>query len=457
MKTVLNEDEASRLIETASSETSAFVEADPLLLGSLLDGFPDPAILINNEHEIIAANEAYRQKFEVGEKVRGKRCFEVSHSFALPCDEVGESCPLRICRETGEHARVVHVHHTNKGREFEEVSSYPVRAADDGDQRFLEIFRAAPVASARSSATQLVGRSQAFCNMLDLALRVAPRRTTVLLLGESGTGKELLAKAVHKASPRKEEKFVPVDCSGLSETLFESELFGHEKGAFTGATSRKVGLVEEADGGTLFLDEVGDIPLPLQVKLLRLVETGLFRRVGATDLRTSDFRLVCATHRNLETMVEQEKFRRDLYYRISAFPIRLPPLRERREDIPLLTRSFGKRLGCSAVLDMTPEAFEALDRYEFPGNIRELLNILERACLLSDGGKILLEYFPRSVIGDRASADLPVMACEVVPLEEAERRYLRWAESAFEGSKKELAQRLGISERTLYRKLNGGG
>jgi transcriptional regulator with PAS, ATPase and Fis domain len=453
----MNDDEADRLNVTEPPGTSALGGDDVLSLASLLDGFPDPAILISNEHEIIASNEAYRRQFEGGEKVRGKSCFEVSHNFTLPCNEVGESCPLRVSRETGEHARVVHVHHTQEGREFEEVNIYPVRGEGEKIQRFLEILRPAAVATPRSSATQLVGRSRAFCRMLDMALRVAPRKTTVLLLGESGTGKELLAKAVHSASPRKDEKFVPVDCSGLSETLFESELFGHERGAFTGATNRKVGLVEEANGGTLFLDEVGDIPPPLQVKLLRLVETGLFRRVGATDLRSSDFRLVCATHRNLEAMVEREKFRRDLYYRISAFPIRLPPLRERREDIPVLTRSLGKRLGCSAALNLSPEALEALDRYAFPGNIRELLNILERACLLSDGGKILPEYFPEAVTGGSTSTDLTAMTDEVVSLEVAEKRYLRWAVSAFEGSKKELAQQLGISERTLYRKLNGGG
>jgi transcriptional regulator with PAS, ATPase and Fis domain len=293
--------------------------------------------------------------------------------------------------------------------------------------------------------------------MLDLALRVAPGTTSVLLLGESGTGKELVAKAIHDASRRRDEKFVPVDCSGLSETLFESELFGHEKGAFTGATHRKMGLVEAANGGTLFLDEVGDIPLSLQVKLLRLVETGIYRRVGSSDLRTTDFRLVCATHRDVKKMVGEERFRQDLYYRISAFPIHLPPLRERLEDLPILVRSLGKRLGCNAALNLHPTTRDMLLRYSFPGNVRELLNILERACLLSDGTTILPQHLPRDVTDGRRSQTLPLAADQVVSLEEAEQRYLEWAADAFDGNKKELADRLGVSERTLYRKLSGNG
>jgi DNA-binding NtrC family response regulator len=352
---------------------------------------------------------------------------------------------------------VVHIHHTNEGREFEEVNTYPIHDDDGATKAFLEILRPARVAAARSSSYQLVGESPAFCNMLDLALRVARRDTSVLLLGESGTGKELVAKAIHDSSRRRDEKFVPVDCSGLSETLFESELFGHEKGSFTGATHRKIGLVEAANGGTLFLDEVGDIPLSLQVKLLRLVETGIYRRVGSSDLRTTDFRLICATHRNVKQMVGEESFRQDLYYRISTFPIHLPPLRERMEDLPILVRSLGKRLGCDAVLNLHPATRDVLLSYAFPGNVRELLNILERGCLLSDGTTILPEHLPSDVTDGSPSQRLPQATGEVVTLDEAEQRYLEWASKSFRGSKKELAERLGVSERTLYRKLSGEG
>jgi transcriptional regulator with GAF, ATPase, and Fis domain len=176
--------------------------------------------------------------------------------------------------------------------------------------------------------------------MLALVARVAPSLATVLLLGESGTGKELVAQAVHDASPRATKPLVVVDCSSLPETLFESELFGHERGAFTGANTSKAGLVEAASGGTLFLDEVGDIPLPMQVKLLRLLESGTYRRVGSTELRHADIRVVSATHRDLDRMVAEGRFREDLYHRLSTFPIALPPLRERREDIALLTQAL---------------------------------------------------------------------------------------------------------------------
>jgi transcriptional regulator with PAS, ATPase and Fis domain len=437
------------------TRSATAVQRDPkdrnISLASLLDGFPDPAIVISKSYEILAANEAYRRQFNDGERVLGTRCFETSHGFSVPCDQAGESCPIQLTRESGHQARVVHVHHTSAGRKFEEVRTYPL--FDEGGQMYayLEILRPTTVATARSSAQKMVGESLGFRRMLNLALRVAPREASVLLLGESGTGKELLAKAIHAASRRNSKKFVPVDCSGLTETLFESELFGHEKGAFTGAVRRQVGLIETCDGGTLFLDEVGDIPLPLQVKLLRLVETGLFRRVGSSDLRSADFRLICATHRDLARMVEEEMFRKDLFYRISSFPITLPPLRERLGDLPLLIRSFGKRLGCPAKVD--PSTLEALSRYSFPGNVRELLNILERACLLSDGSTIRPEHLPEDVIGGSPPAPVPPSAETIVPLAEAERRYLRWAADVFGGSRKELAKLLGVSERTLYRKL----
>ncbi len=186
----------------------------------------------------------------------------------------------------------------------------------------------------------MVGKSASFNRLLGLINRVAGHDVSVLLLGESGSGKELVAHAIHQASARHSSACVTVECSGLSESLFESELFGHEKGAFTGAVLKKKGLVEEAEGGTLFLDEIGDVPLSLQVKLLRLIETRTFRRVGGVEQKNSNFRLICATHKDLKSMVKKGLFREDLYYRISTFPIRLPTLRERRSDIPLLVETI---------------------------------------------------------------------------------------------------------------------
>jgi DNA-binding NtrC family response regulator len=235
----------------------------------------------------------------------------------------------------------------------------------------------------------------------------------------------------------------------LTETLFESELFGSEKGAFTGANQRKIGLVESATGGTLFLDEVGGIPLSLQVKLLRLLETGTFRRVGGVETLRADFRLIAATHRDLKAMVERGAFRRDLYYRLSVFPISLPALRERRGDISLLAETLLTRLAPGRAYSLSPEARAQLQAYDFPGNIRELRNILERAILMADGDTLLAEHLPPELTG--TVAGIPDM--DIVPLEMAELRYLQWALAQHNGDRKSLAAQLGISERTLYRKL----
>jgi len=257
---------------------------------------------------------------------------------------------------------------------------------------------------------KLVGRSHAFLRMMDLVTRAAPTRTDILLRGPSGSGKEVVARAIHRLSHRV-GSFVPVDCSAMTANLFESELFGHEKGSFTGAQTRRPGLVEAAKGGTLFLDEVGDIPLELQVKLLRLLESGSFRRVGSTLERQADFRLVCATHRDLESMVAAGTYRADLYFRISAFPIRLPALRERRSDIPLLVETGLRRLGRED-LHVSREAMDALAGYDFPGNVRELLNIVERASILADGGTIRLEHVSEMLCRQVAAEGSPCRRTE---------------------------------------------
>ncbi|MCA9658299.1 MAG: sigma-54-dependent Fis family transcriptional regulator, partial [Myxococcales bacterium] len=276
---------------------------------------------------------------------------------------------------------------------------------------------------------------------------------------ESGTGKELAARAIHDASARAAGPFVPVECSSLSENLFESELFGHDRGAFTGAHKDKRGLVEAAAGGTLFLDEIGDVPLHLQVKLLRLLESGLFRRVGDATPREADFRLICATNHDLEAGMAAGRFREDLYYRISAFPIRMPPLRERGADIDLLAEAIladqgpGKRLSAGALA--------VLRTYAFPGNVRELRNILERATLLSDEAVVDVEHLPGRV---RRGEQAPRSASgakdagwpwgdAILPLAEVIHRYVRWAGERFDGERSDLAERLGVSERTLYRRM----
>jgi two-component system response regulator HydG len=322
------------------------------------------------------------------------------------------------------------------------------------------------VAQGQPQAQGLIGRSPAFQQMLALVARVGPSTASVLLQGESGTGKELVAQAVHEASPRAAHPLVVVDCASLPESLFESELFGHERGAFTGASSSKPGLVEAASGGTLFLDEVGDIPLPMQVKLLRLLESGTYRRVGSTELRRTDVRVVSATHRDLQALTASGQFREDLYYRLSTFPIRLPALRERTEDIPLLAVALLARVAPQRRLALSAAALQALQAQRFPGNVRELRNVLERAALLCDGSTIeaaqVQQALATATTGAPGAAATAAALSEPAPALDAGANLslraqadatLRAQLQAHRGSRAELARQLGISERSLYRRL----
>ncbi|MFZ3041556.1 MAG: sigma 54-interacting transcriptional regulator [Thiobacillus sp.] len=417
---------------------------------SFLESHPDAQIVMGADYRILAANAAYRRMYGGGSDVVGQFCYAVSHGYDRPCDECGESCPLAASRASGEPRRVLHLHHTPRGEEHVDVELAPIVGASGQIEYFVERMLTVREASSIPAVTGLVGKSPAFNRMLEMVRRVAPSGTAALLLGESGTGKELVAQAIHQQSGREHGPFMVVECSGLTETLFESELFGYEKGAFTGANQCKIGLVESASGGTLFLDEVGDIPLSLQVKLLRLLETGTFRRVGGVETLRADFRLIAATHRDLKGMVERGSFRRDLYYRLSVFPIHLPALRERREDIALLAETLLVRLAPGRAYTLSEAAKTRLQAYDYPGNIRELRNILECAMLMADGGTLLVEHLPPELASD--AAIMPGIDA-IVPLETAELRYLQWAQAHHGGDRKSLAEQLGISERTLYRKL----
>ncbi|HMS80293.1 MAG TPA: sigma 54-interacting transcriptional regulator, partial [Burkholderiaceae bacterium] len=234
-------------------------------LVSYLEGLSEPHILFDAQYRILAANAAYRAQFAPRGSVIGRTCYDVSHGFSQPCDLAGESCPLARARRSGQRERVLHLHHTPKGEAYVDIELVPLRDAAGEQAYYIEKMAPVRVAQSEPAANGLIGRAPAFQRMLELVARVGPSQASVLLLGESGTGKELVARAVHEASDRASRPLVVVDCASLPETLFESELFGHEKGAFTGAQSARPGLVEAASGGTLFLDEVGDIPLQLQV------------------------------------------------------------------------------------------------------------------------------------------------------------------------------------------------
>nr|VFJ72862.1 MAG: sigma54 specific transcriptional regulator, Fis family [Candidatus Kentron sp. FW] len=428
---------------------------------SILDGYSAPCIIVNADYRILAANHAYRNRYAHGQDPCHQHCYAISHDSTVPCDQAGEQCPLQDSRITGELQRILHVHHTPNGTEHVEVETRPIRNQAGEILYYVEIMRHLGTAEMDSDTWTLIGNSLAFNRMLELVRRVAPTNVPVLLLGESGVGKELIAQEIHKTSKRAKQAFVPVECSGLTESLFENELFGHEKGAFTSAYTRKAGLVEAAHGGTLLLDEIGDIPLPIQVKLLRLLETGTYRRVGSVELEHADFRLICATHQNLEAMVEAGTFRQDLYYRISTFPICLPALRERKEDLPLLIDTLLRRIAGSRKPSLHPETLALLTDYHFPGNIRELRNILERASLLTDDDTLYPNHLPKecrkvenppSPLDERIETDKDELL-EILPLDIVEEKYLRQVLGKYPNAKQQLAEKLGISERTLYRKV----
>jgi len=426
-------------------------------LVAYLESASEPHIIVDRRHRILAANSAYRAKCGDAHDVVGRSCFEVSHHYHVPCDQAGESCPMALCVLSGQRERVVHLHYTPTGETYENIELAPIVDEHGEVAYFVEKLEPLAVARALAGNDGLVGRSPAFTHMLQMVARVAPTETTVLLEGATGTGKELVARAIHDASPRATRPFVVVDCSGLPDALFESELFGHEKGAFTGAAALKYGLIETANGGTLFLDEVGDIPILMQVKLLRLIETGTYRRVGGTEVRRADVRIVSATNRRLDDEVAASRFRQDLYYRLNIFEIALPLLRDRRTDLPMLVDTLLRRVARSRTLRISQAALVLLVAYDYPGNVRQLRNILERASVMCDGEII----GPEHLSGLTGAADTPIArqstedAGLVAPatLRAIETDLLHKAVASHRGTRKELAGKLGVSERTLYRKL----
>lgn len=363
----------------------------------------------------------------------------------------------------------------------------------------------------------IIGESEATREVVELVMSIAPTTISVLITGESGSGKEVFARALHQLSPRKNKSMISVNCGAIPEGLLESELFGHEKGAFTGAISTKKGFFELADGGTIFLDEIGEMPIQTQVKLLRVLETGEFMRVGSGELRTVDARVVAATNRDLGRMVQQKQFRKDLYYRLKAVTIFLPPLRERREDIPLLIEKFTADVLKNENLSFagyTEEALDMLRRYNWPGNVRELRNFVETAIVLARGQKVNSQMvreqlshndehvevanalpMPLGITREDAERELVYKALvsiglemkemksmlmqlferidhnysennvvyspvepetehiQIKPLDEMEREIIEKALDRYNGNRRKVARALNISERTLYRKI----
>jgi len=310
---------------------------------------------------------------------------------------------------------------------------------------------------------RIIGRSPAMVRLLETVSQVAASEATVLITGESGTGKELIAGAVHHNSPRRDGPFVKINCAAITETLLESELFGHEKGAFTGAERRKEGRIFQADGGTLFLDEVSEMSLPMQVKLLRVLQEREFSRVGGEEVIRVDVRVVAASNRNLLEAIEDGSFREDLYYRLNVVALELPALRDRREDIPLLCQHFLERFAQKnrkTIKGFTPGAMDGLTRYRWPGNVRELMNAVERAVVLCRADYLTAEDFPAIAGEPQPDTEQPHPAAvpsEMQTLDNVERATILQTLEAVGGNKSEAARRLGITRKTLHSKLKKYG
>jgi two-component system, NtrC family, response regulator AtoC len=431
----------------------------------IIDILPDPFVIIDRNFRIVAANRKYTERFgTTPEAVVGQCCHKVSHHSDVPCSQHGEHCPLETVFETAQPTQVMHIHYNKDGKqEFVQLQANPICGSDGKVMYMGEYIN--PITGYDDKGALLIGRSRALMRMISILHRVAPTQSTVLLLGESGVGKECVAQYLHQYSSRPAGPLVVVDCGSLGEQLIESELFGYEKGAFTGASTRKKGLIEAANGGTLFIDEIGELPLALQTKLLRVLESGSLRRVGGTEYIKVDVRIVAATHRNLKQMVQAGSFREDLYYRLSAFPINIPALRERKDDIPLLAEHFlASTEDGEQYLPLAPQVIETLLSYDYPGNVRELRNIVERAVILAAGTAITPDHI---VLELHDQLDTPYAAREQrledsLEHELQQRRLVSRRDSVDEesvlqalrqhnGHRKAAAQMLGISERTLYR------
>ena len=429
------------------------------LLDAWLESLPEPHILFDRGYRIVAANNAYRQQYGQGAPVLGRTCHAVSHHSAVPCDQAGESCPLARSLLSGQRERVLHLHHTRSGREYVQIELTPLRAGGGEPHFFLERMEPLRIAQGgEGDAPAMLGRAPAFRAALELIARVAPSQANVLLLGESGTGKELAARAVHEASPRAGRALVAVDCASLPESLFESELFGHEKGAFTGATAARAGYFESADGGTLFLDEIGELPLASQVRLLRVLQEREVTRVGATRAKPIDIRVIAATNRVLPDEIREGRFREDLFHRLAVGVLLLPPLRQREGDLNILIDSMLASINAEAAsqpgykhkkLDVS--ARNLLIQHSWPGNVRELHNTLLRASIWAVGDKITTQDVAESLavtVAPKADTILGRPLDQAISLPDiigdVARHYLERAIAQTHGNKSEAARILGI-------------
>jgi transcriptional regulator with PAS, ATPase and Fis domain len=449
-------------------------------LQSMIDSHTRPFVVIDRDYRIMAVNQAYEHVYKSTQDLAvGRPCYQISHGNDAPCHESGEDCPHQHLFENGKEHSCLHVHYDADHRMHQvRVTAYPL-VSSDGELYMGEMIEEINVPhGVHHESQRMVGKSQQFTACVQQLNLVAAGDIPVLLQGETGTGKELAASYIHEHSGRSDKSFITVDCTVLTDTLFEAEVFGHARGAFTGSVGERAGLFEQANGGTLFLDEVGELPPNQQAKLLRVLESGQYRRVGGRGTRKADIRLVCATNQHLWELVKEGRFREDLYYRIACLTVRMPSLRERGEDIPLLANSLLAPIGRSMNrrLYVTPNAQAQLQTYDYPGNIRDLRNILFVAATHSQNGHIdkamidqamgqlrrtLEQYPPAATEGMAVSEAGPEPGASAgntgvntaASLKDLEARHIAELLASHAGNRRKVAGELGVSERTLYRKL----
>jgi PAS domain S-box-containing protein len=444
------------------------LDPDSFFLQSVLTTDNDAVTVINTESKVLYWNEAAEQTYNIQkEQIIG----ETITDFFKKED-------LMVLKVLKTEKPVRNIYHRPRNDKHVFVNSSPVYDSENRligavsveqdithtvklneklsatSTRLNELKQKVYLKQRETPFSKLRGKSTAIQRTIQLAVKSAKTNATVLILGESGTGKELCAQAIHETSQRKDQPFVPINCGAIPHALFESELFGYEQGAFTGAVKEKAGKIEMADGGTLFLDEIGELPLDMQVKLLRVLQENVVYRVGGSSGRKVDVRIIAATNRNLDQMIQEETFRSDLFYRLNVIQITMPPLRERLEDIPELVQLFLDELKVEYQItasSFTEEAVELLLQYDWPGNIRELRNIIERAVIISEqneiGMKELLSLFPKSQCITKKTASLT----EEKRLLEKER--IEQVLKQTHGNKSAAAKELGMSRVTLYKKI----
>lgn len=425
-----------------------------LSLQSIIDSLANPFVLIDENFTIIAANKAYCDAYGTSdEQVVHRKCHMVSHHFETPCSMNHEDCPLSTVLDTNERYEVLHIHFDQYDQpERVRIKGHPIMGADGTHYVGEEIIRLARAAELDCEEQKLIGRSASFRRCIEGLASVAESDANALLVGESGAGRSLAASYIHSRSSRSGHPFVTVDCKVVSEPLFESELFGHERGAFAGCVGRRRGSMDQADGGTLYLDEIGDLPLALQGRLLNAIETGQYRRVGGREVLHANVRIIASTRHDLPARIRENTFRSDLYHRLAGIVHRIPALRERKEDIPALADALLVRLRDPHAFrcHIDEEAREKLVQYDYPGNIRELKNTLQRAVTLCCDGHIRAEHIQ---FDTPAAPESPVTSPAVRSLKQIEAEQIALLLEKYHGHRRKVAEELGISERTLYRKL----